>query len=198
MIAKTFSLIDPKLEPIIVCDNTSYHFKIYWVHLPDYGCQLLFTEGLSNNVQDVREGFEPFKKIELYFCLPDFWNINEETWPIKWMEKVASLPRKNETWFGPGDTIPAGNPPINLSDKFEANHFMLTEPILLGPFFEKANWDLLAVRFLGIVLINQKELDYKIRNSATILTERLKHARHTEKVDLFRTSVCRKRFLGFI
>lgn len=198
MIQEILSAIDPTLKIVTLRENQAYGFKICRAHLPEYSCQFLFTEGLSKNIQDVKEGFEPFKKIELYFCLPDFWKLDNEPWPIDWLEKLACIPQKNKTWFGPGDTIPAGNPPEYLSDRFEANHFMLTEPITLGYFFENELWASSGVRFLGVVLISQDELDYKIRNSATILTQRLQNSNHTEKVDLFRTSVCRKRFLGFI
>ncbi len=196
MIEETLSTIDPKLEISTLHENIQYGFQIKWVHLPEWGCRLMFTEGLSSKIQEVKEGFEPFKKIELYFCLPDFWNIEVENWPIEWLDRLACVPQKNDTWFGPGDTIPAGNPPEELSDRFKANHFMLIEPITLGSFFENENWQALDIRFLGVVPISQDELDYKIRNSATVLTEKLKKANHTEKVDLFRTSVCRRRFLG--
>jgi hypothetical protein len=196
MIQEILSAIDSTLEVSTLSENQEFDFKICSVNLPEYKCQLLFTEGLSNNIQEVKEGFEPFKKIELYFCLPDYWKLDVEYWPLEWLETLACLPQKNNTWFGPGDTIPAGNPPGNLSDRFEANHFMLTEPILLGYFFENELWKASGISFLGVVPIAQNELNYKIRNSATVLTQRLKKANHTEKVDLFRTSVCRKRILG--
>lgn len=196
MITETLSLIDPKLEVTNLLENQKYGFQVKGVNLPEYGCQFLFTEGLSFTIQEVKEGFEPFKKIELYFCLPDFWDLNVDKWPIHWIERLACIPQKNNTWFGPGDTIPAGNPPEYLSDRFEANHFMLVEPITLGFFFKNEEWTNLGIKFLGIVPISQYELDYKIRNSATVLTEKLKKANYSEKVDLFRTSVCRKRFLG--
>ncbi|NOQ70959.1 MAG: hypothetical protein GQ574_03095 [Crocinitomix sp.] len=198
MIQQNLSILAPTSEISTLRTNQQYGFNIHWVHLPEYNCHFLFTEGLSNNIQNVKEGFESFKKIELYFCLPDYWKLDTDKWPIEWLEKLACLPQKNNTWFGPGDTIPAGNPPMYLSDRFEANHFMLVEPIRLAPFFENKIWEVLDIRFLGIVPISQGELDYKIRNSATVLTRRLKKANHSEKVDMFRTSVCRKRFLGLI
>ena len=69
MITETLSLIDPKLEVSELLENQQYGFKIKWVHLPALKCQLLFTEGLSNNVQKVKAGFEDFNKIELYFII---------------------------------------------------------------------------------------------------------------------------------
>ena len=198
MISETLSLIDPALKISVLRENAQYGFQVKWVNLPNEKCQLLFTDGLAKNVQQVKDGFEAFKKIELYFCLPDYWNLNENKWPIDWIERLGAVPQKNDTWFGPGDTIPAGNPPEIISDRFEANHFMLTEPISLAHFFENSFGTDFEVKMLGIIPICQEELDYKIRNSATVLTEKLKHANHSEKVDLFRTTVCRKRFLGFI
>ena len=196
MITETLSLIDPKLEVSELLENQQYGFKIKWVHLPALKCQLLFTEGLSNNVQKVKAGFEDFNKIELYFCLPEFWNLRVDKWPIHWIERLACIPQKNNTWYGPGDTIPAGNPPENLSERLKANHFMLVEPITLGPLFDDPNRSDLNIKFLGLVPITQEELDYKIRNSATVLTLKMIDANFTEKVDMFRKTVCRKRFFG--
>lgn len=184
-------IIDTKQEKFNYC----YSIKV--AKDPSWNYYIVFTDGLSNTEQDVPEKYDAFKKLELYFCLPDYWELEQDTWPIDWLNKLADIPQKNGTWFGPGDTISAGNPPQMLSDRFHANHFMLVQPLkvkdVLGdPIFKTA-----GIQFMGIIPILQEELDYKIRNSATVLMARLVKNNHTEQVDLFRQAVCRKRFLNF-
>lgn len=178
--------------------NADYNFEIKVAKLVDYKVQFLFTEGLSNHTQRVKEGFEPFQHIELYFCLPDYWDLEKDIWPVDWLDRLATLPQKNNTWFGPGDTIPAGNPPQLLTDRFPANHFVLSEPILMAPLFEDERFKNIETAFLSIIPICQEELDYKLKNSATVLIRRIMNKGYSEKVDVFRTSVCRKRILGFL
>ncbi len=177
--------------------NTDYGFRIKLLQPKSKAYKLLYTDGLSSRAQPVKEGYEAFQKIELYFCLPAYWKIENEEWPLHWLNRLAELPQKNKTWYGPGDTIPAGNPPEQLSQTFEANHFMLAEPILLATELKSERAKQIETCFFAVIPILQPELDYKLRNSATVLTSRLIHKGHTEMVDTYRTSVCRKRFLGF-
>lgn len=196
MVESTLKSQFPDIEIVTVKENAAHNFTLKHAKSRDLGYQLLFTEGLANFNQPIKEGFEAYQNIELYFCLPDYWNLDKESWPIKWLSRVAQVPQKNSTWFGPGDTIPAGSPPEVLSDRFPANHFMLCDPIKAA-FFEDSPWKESGISFLGLVPIAQQELDYKLRNSATVLLQRLEKKGHTEQVDLFRSSVCRKRILGF-
>jgi len=119
-------------------------------------------------------------------------------WPLDWLTKIAELPQKNKTWFGPGDTIPAGNPPKILTDRFPANHFMLVEPIKLNYLLKSHSFAQEQISFLGLLPISQLELDYKMRNSHTVLLKKIIASNYSEQVDIFRQSVCKKRFLNFI
>lgn len=196
MVDTRFKSLIADSEVEFIQHNEQYGFDIKLIPLKEAKCQILFTEGVSDFEQKVKEGYEEFQRIELYFCLPDYWKINEQNWPVKWLNLLAQVPQKNNTWFGPGDTIPAGNPPEILSDRFPANHFMLSESIQLAEEMEAIQKEM-EVQFLAVIPICQKEIDYKLANSATVLLARLKHKGFSEKVDMFRTSVCRKRFLGF-
>jgi hypothetical protein len=106
----------------------------------------------------------------------------------------AQIPQKNNTWLGLGDTIPAGNPAKNLSEKLHMNHFILAAPKRFTP----SIGELGNVAFLALVPIFQTELDFKLRNSATILFSKLEKAGITEMIDQYRKPVCRKRILGLI
>ena len=197
MIADLLQEIAPNCIIDTMQENFNYGFSIKVAKDPSWNYYIVFTDGLSNTEQDVPPKYEAFKKLELYFCLPDYWELNNDTWPIDWLEKLVEIPQKNNTWFGPGDTIPAGNPPKALSDRFPANHFMLVEPLKVKDVVEDPIFKTARIQFMGIIPILQEELDYKIRNSATVLMARLVKNNYTEQVDLFRQAVCRKRFLNF-
>jgi hypothetical protein len=53
-----------------------------------------------------------------------------------------------------------------------------------------------GIQFLGVMPICQEELAYKLRNSHTILRQKLIKKNHTEQVDMFRTAVSKKRIFG--
>lgn len=197
MVESRLKSIIPEVNISLQKQNENARFAIKLAQAPSLKYQILFTDGLSEKEQPVKDGFEAYKKIELYFLLPDYFDLKKNDWPLFWLEKLAELPQKNDTWFGPGDTIPAGNPPQILFDNFPANHFMLVDPIDARLILTDDVWETAGIRFLGVLPICQEELDYKIRNSATVLLARLKRKGHTEKVDFFRPSVCRKRIFGF-
>lgn len=159
--------------------------------------KVLHTEGLSGTPQLVPAEAEKHKQIELMFCLPDYWDLSVQPWPIIWLEKIAQIPSKFNTWLGPGDTIPAGKPPKALAVNIAANHFILSEPDVLKEFLTHNGNKQSEISVLSVIPIFQQELDFKLRNSGTALLMRLAEKRVTDEVDIYRKSVCRKRFLGF-
>jgi len=197
MIAELLQEIAPNCIIDTKQENSDYGFSIKVAKDPSWNYYIVFTDGLSGRQQDVPEKYDAFKKLELYFCLPDYWELEQDTWPVDWLNKLADIPQRKSTWFGPGDTIPAGNPTQPLSDRFPANHFMLVEPIKVKDVLEDPIFKTEGIQFMGIIPILQEELDYKIRNSATVLIARLVKNNYTEQVDFFRQAVCRKRFLNF-
>lgn len=181
----------------LIKENKEYNFNIHLLSASTTSnFKLLVTHGLSNTTQKVDEKNKFCEKIELYFCLPDYWNIEKETWPIEWLNKLAQIPQKNNTWYGIGDTIPAGKPQEYLSKTFKANHFILGLPIELKDYFSKDKWIKYGIQMLAVTPIFQDEVDFKLRNSSTILYKKLSKKSINEMVDPFRKSVCRKRILG--
>ena len=121
-------------EIVTLKTNKEFGFTINWLKATKKRpYHLLFTSGLSNNTQGVIDSCLEYKHIELYFCLPDYWKIEDDSpdhnWPIHWLNKIAEVPQKNKSWFGPGDTLPAGKPPKQISSMMEENHFILAEPM---------------------------------------------------------------------
>lgn len=173
--------------------NQLYGFEIVHLISHDPKLQLIYTNGLSNYTQPVSEGNEDLKHLELYFLLPEYWNLKVSDWPVTWMNRIAQIPQKNKTWFGVGDTIPAGNPPAYIDDKQKTSYFIISKPIQLAEtFVKKEN----QPQFLAVIPIFKKEFDFKMQNSSTILFNKFKEKGYSELVDIYRTPVARKRFMG--
>jgi hypothetical protein len=147
------------------------------------------------NKQDVNDKNEGLEHIELYFCLPNYWNLENKDWPIHWLNRIAQIPQKNKTWFGLGDTIPAGNPSEALEKTFQANHFIIAKPNHLETPFGGDGW-VAPFKMMAVIPIFQTEMDYKLRNSHTILFKKMNKKNVTELIDPYRESSCRKRIMG--
>lgn len=177
-------------QKILCQKNEDYNFSVYRI-IQD-NCQLIFTEGLANYQQSVDDSNKSLEKIELYFCLPDYWDLEKKPWPLYWLNRIAQVPQKNKTWFGVGDTLPAGNPPKALDEKLLAEYFILLEPIFLKE--ELANNS--NFKWLAVVPIFKKEFEFKTQNSAIPLIKKFELNSITEMVDVFRLPVGRKKFMG--
>ena len=88
----------------LVHENSDFNIKIYLLKIKDHSHNILFTEGMTLYNQDVNEENADLQHIELYFYLPEYWNLETDNWPIYWLNRIAEVPQKNQTWFGHGDT----------------------------------------------------------------------------------------------
>ncbi|MBD3638059.1 MAG: suppressor of fused domain protein [Crocinitomicaceae bacterium] len=174
----------------VVHENKDFGFTIHSCKIEDPSVQLLITNGLRNHKQEVNKENEKYQHIELYVCLPDYWNLSKHPWPLHWLNRIAQVPQKNNTWFGAGDTIPAGNPPSEVSPKFSANHFILSPPIFLSELLSGPSWKNADFQLLSVIPIYQKELDFKLKNSHTMLFNKFDLYRISEKIDTYRNSAC--------
>ena len=195
MIERWHTVFDFK-EPLVLKENSEYGFSILQVRPQNQPFQLLLTSGLSNYLQPVTERSKAYERIELYFCLPEYWDLAIKSWPVEWLNRIAMVPQKNKTWFGPGDTLPAGRPPQFVDDKLQANHFILSPPILLQERWRKIETLAPAIQVLAIIPVFQREFDYKSQNSGTLLLEKFRTKKVDEMVDVYRQPVARRRFMG--
>jgi len=166
--------------------NDIYNFSIHKVEFNNSDITLIVTSGLKNFNQPVDEKNEAYKNIELCFCLPEYWDLKKKSWPIEWMNKLAEIPQKKNTWFGIGDTIPAGNPPVEIDPTFKADHFILSPPMLLADASFNMKNDSEEFKWLTIIPIFKKELDFKLQNSHRVLFQKFETKNVTELVDIYR------------
>ena len=195
MLIDQINSVIPIKSNVVLQQNEEYGFNIQQIIPQDGPFQLIISDGLRKRKQEVNESNSGLEHIEIYFCLPDYWNLDNQSWPIHWLNRIAQVPQKNETWFGNGDTIPAGYPPEDLQENFKANHFILSRPIFLEEYLAGEKWKG-DFQPLAIIPIFKTEVDYKLRNSHTILFRKFNKLGVSELVDPYRPSTCRKRVLG--
>lgn len=174
----------------LISENTEFGFAIHLIEASkSRPYKVLHTVGLSQYNQPVSDRFPEYKNIELYICLPDYWNLETNDWPITWLNALAEVPQKKMTWFGPGDTIPAGNPVKPIDEKFTQNHFMLVEPMLFKNELNGLKKGENDISFLAVIPIYQEELEYKLRSSAKVFLAKYQFKKYNELVDEYRDNV---------
>ncbi len=158
---------------------------------------ILVTNGLSDYKMQVPENLEEEAHVELYFCLPSYWDPNDHdnpqmNWIYPWIERLAVYVREKQTWFGHGHTMACGAEMASLSETMRENHFFLTRPILLEEALRKIELpDGRIVHFLAIIPIFEDEMDYKQGKGTLKLLKKLVGREVDEKLDDYRKSVLR-------
>ena len=128
------------------------------IQLSTSNVRVLTTIGLSDYCMPVPEKMKGREWNEIYFCLPTYWDLADKenpnmNWVLHWIQRLAKHVIEKQTWFGPGHTIPCGNPFVSLSPTMRQNHFILVDPILLATEMQAVNLDDKEVHFLGTLPI---------------------------------------------
>jgi hypothetical protein len=79
---------------------------------------LLVTSGMSARAQTVPRGRRQFRFAELCMLLPADWRAPvagqtpepQDYWPLELLQELARIPHDYGTWFGPGHSVPHGEP----------------------------------------------------------------------------------------
>jgi len=163
---------------------------------------VLMTNGLSAYEMPVPEKVKGREFIELYFCLPSYWDLEDQTnsntnWVFPWIQRLAKHVIEKKTWYGHGHSMPCGAEKKPLSDLMKQNHFFLVDPILLEE--ELAPLDLgdKTVFFLSIIPIYKDELDFKVARGTFKLLEVFNLKGVNEKLDDFRFTTLRGKWKLF-
>jgi hypothetical protein len=167
---------------------------LHYAPTGDRGFQYLVTLGMSDReMTDAGEEIaEPL--VELVVALPSHWDVSPNGFqnpavfePVKLTKGLARYPHSNGTYFAEGHTIPIGKE----SSVEPMTAALLMQPVLVPEFreplmIERGRY----IRFLAWTLLHQDELDFKLRNGANALFDRLTRGGVTEMYDLARPSVC--------
>jgi hypothetical protein len=161
--------------------------------------KVLMTNGLSNFAMPVPEKHLDQCHIELYFCLPSYWSLDDlsdlkSNWVFSWIGRLASYIVEKNTWFGHGHTMPCGREMNPLSETMRQNHFFLSDPMLLERELSPLNISEKQVHFLAIIPIFPDEMDYKQGKGTFKFQYKLIQHGVTEKLDDYRGTVLRSKW----
>lgn len=177
------------------------HNNVPLVFIPrtrDRNYHLLTTLGMSDFDMPVPEKFQDRSKIELFFCLPDYWNPEDMENPNhNWVwDKIAfmsTFPKERNTWFGSGHTMPFNREETAISEKFQQEYFLMVDPFELTQEMAPVQTDSGTIYFLAIVPIFKRELDYKNKSGAHHLLRKFIKKGISEKVDMFRLCAIKRK-----
>lgn len=164
--------------------------------------QLLMTCGLSEYRQPVPEKYKTLQHIELYFCLPSYWDLNavdnpSMQWVKPWIQKLARFLLEKQTWYGVGHTFPNGNPSEAISQTMQQKYFLLNTPTYFSEELQPIDIAGKTIEFLAIVPIFEDELDYKMGKGTYKLQKKFFDKNITELLDDYRMSTLKNKWRVF-
>lgn len=185
-----------QVELIPIVDD---EIQLALIHINAANLRVITTIGLSDYCMPVPEKMEGREWNEIFFCLPSYWDLTDRAnpsmnWVFDWIQRLAKYVVEKNTWFGPGHTIPCGNPFVSLSSTMRQNHFILVDPILLQSEFQPIQLADKTIHFLGILPIFEEEMDYKQGRGTYKLLKKFNSANITEKLDDFRGSALKSKW----
>lgn len=163
---------------------------------------VLMTNGLSDYTMPVTDKWKGREHNELFFCLPTYWDMEDTenpnfSWVYEWIFRLETFVREKQTWFGPGHTIPCGNPPAQLSPTMKQEYLIFLDPLFLEEALEPMQIGEKTVRFLSIVPIFGDELDYKMGKGTHKIIKKFIAKKIDERLDDYRPSVLKSRMRFF-
>jgi hypothetical protein len=169
---------------------------------PQRRVSVLMTSGLSSNIMPVPEKHADKARIELYFCLPEYWDYTDPenatmNWMYHWINRLAKYVSENNTWLGHGHTIDFGSDAKQLVPLIRQTYFFLSDPTYLKGELAPLNVGDQMVHFLAIIPIFSDEMDYKHGKGTRKFEEKLRQHGVTEKLDEYRGSVLKSKWRFF-
>ena len=157
---------------------------------------VIMTNGFSNYKMPVPEKFEGKEHVELFFCLPSYWDLENKNgqWIFDWINKLTKHAIEKHTWFGVGHTIPNGNPAMPLSPTMKQKYLLLNEPAFLAEQLTPIKLPGFDVNFLGIIPIFEDEMDYKMGKGTYKLMRKMEGKGVSELLDDFRLSALKSKW----
>lgn len=185
---------------VISTTNTSFSIETI-SSVARNGVTFLMTNGLSAYEQPATEKNKAHKHIELVFCLPSYWDLNDETptmsWVKNWIEKLGNHLLEKQTWYGDGHTFANGNPIEPLSPKMKQKYLMLVEPDLFTEELAPVDIENKQVHFLCIIPLFEDEFDFKMGKGTFKLKKKLRDKGINELLDDFRMTALKNKWRIF-
>ena len=165
------------------------------------GVTFLLTNGLSEYEQPTTEKNKAHKHIELVFCLPSYWDLNNDiqtmNWVKTWIEKLGNHLIEKQTWYGDGHTFANGNPIEPLSPTMNQKYLMLVEPDFFATELSPINIENKEVHFLCVIPLFEDEFDFKMGKGTFKLKKKLRDKGINELLDDFRMTALKNKWRIF-
>ena len=165
------------------------------LHVP---LTVIMTSTLSEYKMPVTEKWLGREFNEIYFALPAYWELDDRkneslTSVYNWIYRLERFVLDKNTWFGPGHSIPCGNPAEPISMLLKQTQFLFMNPILLEDLFQPFNLGDKKVHLLATIPVFSDELEYKMTKGTHKFLRRFVHKNYDERIDEFRHSFMRSR-----
>src|SRR5690554_702751 len=163
---------------------------------------IIATNGISEYKMTVPERYKGREHVELFFCLPSYWNLNDKSnlnfnWPLITIQKLAKNVLEKESWYGAGHTIANGNPPVAISSNMHQEYFVLTDPNVLEDLFYPLLVGDKTVHFLAIVPLFHQEFERKMHQGYPKWIRKFRARNGNEILDDYRQSIYKSRWKRF-
>lgn len=163
---------------------------------------IIMTHGLSEYRMPVSEKWVGREFNELCICLPTYWDLDDTTnpnftWVYDWLFRLENFVREKQTWFGPGHSIPTGNPPVPISPLMKQEYFIFSDPMSMKAPLEPLVDEEKTIYFLCVIPIFGDELDYKMGKGTYKFFKRFTSRKNTEIIDDYRVSMLNTRMRFF-
>lgn len=157
---------------------------------------------LSDYKMPVPEKLVGYECAALYFCLPAYWDLTDPTetnvnWMFHWLLKIKNHTIEKNTWLGDGHTYDCSKNVAHLSSTMKQNHFFISHPILLEEELKPLILNDKTIHFWSLIPIFGDEMDYKQSKGTVKFRKKLVSKGITEKLDEYRQSCLRNRWLFF-
>jgi hypothetical protein len=165
------------------------------------GVTFLLTNGLSEYEQPTTEKNKAHKHIELVFCLPSYWDLNDDiptmSWVKNWIDKLGTHLIEKQTWYGDGHTFANGNPIEPLSPTMNQKYLMLVEPDFFATELSPIKIENKEVHFLCVIPLFEDEFDFKMGKGTFKLKKKLRDKGINELLDDFRMTALKNKWRIF-
>src|SRR6218665_124203 len=100
------------------------------LHVP---LTVIMTSTLSEYKMPVSEKWVGREFNEIFFALPAYWDLQDKDNTslqaiYDWIYKLERFVIDKNTWFGPGHSIPCGNPSVEISSLLKQDNFIFINP----------------------------------------------------------------------
>lgn len=166
------------------------------------GVKVLMTSSFHTYQMPVPEKLQGYEHGQLYFCVPEYWDLtNIETpevrWLFDWLIRISNYTKTKNTWLGDGHTYNCTKHGKQLAPTMRQDHLFISNPNYLYEELKPVELENKTIHFWALIPLFGDEMDYKQGKGTVKLKKKFLIKGVTEKLDEFRQSCLKNRWLFF-